>query len=165
MMPHVLTLLKKILNTKFEVEPKQVIKSMYDSYEEQCKKDGLPPPKETYAEIELILSQEGVHTRTAVIRIGKGVGLEDRTVTFVDSTRDMLLMRLPNPKLKEGEVILKSAVGEVKIEDVKLPREDWDKAWYNIIRNLRDKNFSEFLTMDDAQGIVKTIGKIQEVNQ
>lgn len=164
MMPHVSALLTKILKTKFMLEPKQVKSSILDSYDIQCESAGILSCKETYAEIELNLSEIDGPNRTVIVRIGKGIQHEDRSVAFVDSTGDILLMKLPHSKLEEGEVLLKSKslTGELRVDIEKPASEKWDDSWYNIFKGLKDKEFSQFLTMDDANEIVRMIEDINE---
>jgi len=160
MMPHVSALLKKILNTKFIMEPKKVRSSVLDSYNKACQKANISPV-ETYAEIELVLSEENRPPRTVVVRIGKGVPLEDRTVTFVDSVGDILLMKMPHTELKEGEVLLKDEALWIKVDYEKPAPKKWDNSYYNIIVGLMDNKSSPFLTMEDAREIVEITKEIR----
>jgi hypothetical protein len=159
MMPHVLALLKKILKTEFTVEPVQVESSFLDKYVDQCKEKKISLYRETYAEIKLILSEDGKPTRTIIIRVGKGMCDEERTIVFEDSTRSMLCI-----ELNKSDVSLIS--GKLKDEIVikkKTPR-SWDISWYSIIKDLIKNDFDQFITMENAHEIVKTIEKIRSKN-
>ncbi len=160
MMPHVSALLKKILNTKFIMETKNVRSSVLDSYKKACIEAHFSPV-ETYAEIELVLSEENRPPRTVVVRIGKGMPFEERTVTFVDSVGDILSMKMPHPELKEGEVLLKDKDLWIKVDYEKPAPKKWDNSYYNIILGLMDNKSSLFLTMEDAQEIVEITKEIR----
>ncbi len=154
MMPHVLALLKKILKTEFTVDPVQVESSFLDKYVKQCEDKKIFPYRETFAEIKLVLSEDSKPTRTVIIRLGKGMSKEERTIVFVDSTRSKLCI-----ELNKSEVSLISGKPSKPIE-IKTPK-SWDISWYSIIQDLIKNDFDQFITMEYADKIVKTIEKIR----
>ncbi|HEY9205198.1 MAG TPA: hypothetical protein VIO58_04695 [Candidatus Methanoperedens sp.] len=160
MMPHVLALLKKILNCKFDVEIKQVKSAFHKSFNKFKKYH--PQYNETFAEMELFLIEEGGLTRTVIIRLGKGTPDEDRTVAFVDSnTNDYLKMKLK--PLKDAGIYSISGGKQIKLE-LEVPKHmssKWDNSWYNIIHELMHDEYDKFLTMEDAQKFVEIIEKIK----
>ena len=160
MMPHVLALLKKILDSKFQVDIRQVKRKFDKKYVKKCEKSNLQY-KETAAEMELFLNEEGGFTRSIIIRIGKGEEKEDRTVAFVDTGTDNILKIKLKP-LKDPGIYIKSGGKENKLEDLKSMSTKWDNSWYNIIQELICDDYAQFLKIKDAQEIVEIIEKIKE---
>lgn len=167
MMPHVLALLTKIFGPGLAVSKQSVVSSRVASYDEQCSAAGIKERNETYAEIELRVSEHRHADRTVMVRIGKGVGVEERKVAFVDSRGHTIEMSLPftaDGCERPGQVLLKTP-GTPELVTELLPGghqpERWDKAWYNIILSLMAMELGKppdiFLGIPDAKSIITVI--------
>jgi hypothetical protein len=169
MMPHVLALLMKIYGPAVGVSKTGVLSWRMNSYDEMCKAARIEDKKETHAEIELRISEHRHADRTAIVRIGKGVGVEERKVAFVDSRGHIIEMELPftvHGSGKSGRVVLKTPGRTIELRPpelslAELSAEAWDKAWYNVIRGLMSMELRKppeiFLGIQDAQKIVSII--------